>query len=423
MNNITEITRRDIFDLFNNGYVEYDIIGNKQNIIIYHYYGRLTEIEFLKKIHPLNKNSRFENAGCEILQDAINRDSGWIFKDERFELLNGNDSILLDFLCVVFHPENRYEEGYCKEYLERINNFIRKDGYELYESGKISGRSIFSWRKITPEEVASGRFLPFSIRNKKAIDEKNIKLPSISKKVRAEFLNLFNQYNKTQYRTDETNWNYSITDTEAVIEDISGYYAPKAFNIVGKYSETGDFEQFIMNNYPYCVFDAIELFAQNNYNNFANEVNLIFQNNGFVHRLLGGKIEITQTKIQTNEVINEIGLKELIEQATLLYNNGNVSDKQYAVEKLWDAFERLKTYYSTLSKKESTEKLISEMSNGNDSYKSLFDEEFKKLTTIGNQFRIRHHETDKIDITDNSYYDYFYQRCFALVNLSLKYLK
>jgi hypothetical protein len=180
-----------------------------------------------------------------------------------------------------------------------------------------------------------------------------------------------------------------------------------------------------MNNQPYCVFDAIELFTQyNNHNNeFADEANLIFQNNSFIYRLLGGKIEIAQIKIQTEETVKELGLKGLIEQATLLYNNGNVSDKQFAVEKLWDAFERLKTYYSTLGKKESAEKLISEISNGNDSYKNLFEEEFKKLTTVGNQFRIRHHETDKIDITDNNYYDYFFKRCFALVDLTLKYLK
>jgi len=432
MNNITEITRRDIFDLFQNGYVEYNWLTNNEKCF-YPYQGQLTEIEFLKKIYPLDKmpsnDSKFENAENDIWQHTINNDrdwdSDWIFKDDRFELLKGNDIILLNFLCAVFHPENRNEKGYWKEYLEKINNLIRTDGYELYESEKISRRSIFSWRKITPEESVSGKFLPFSIRNKKAIEDKTIKIPTIPKKVRAEFFNLFNRYNENQNRTTDTNWNYSISYIEAFIkEDIFEYYTPKAFDTAGKYSETSDFEQFILNNQPYCVFDAIELFARyNNHNNFADEVNLIFQNNGFIYRLLGGKIEIAQIKIQTEEAVKEVGLKELIEQATLRYNSGNVSDKQIAVEKLWDAFERLKTYYSTLDKKKSAEKLVSEISNGNDSYKSLFEEEFEKLTKIGNRFRIRHHETDRIDITDNNYYDYFYQRCFALVNLSLKHLK
>jgi len=138
--------------------------------------------------------------------------------------------------------------------------------------------------------------------------------------------------------------------------------------------------------------------------------------------LLGGKFEFRQLHLQTKEIIKEEGLKDLINHATTLYSSSNVSDKQIAVEKLWDAFERLKTYHSDLDKKESAEKIVRAISNKNDACKELFDDEFKKLTSIGNQFRIRHHEIGKIGITDNNYYDYFFQRCFALINLALKYL-
>jgi hypothetical protein len=302
---------------------------------------------------------------------------------------------------------------------------IKVDGYELYESGKISGRTVYSWRKITPEESASRRFIPFSIRNKKALETKTIILPKIPKKVREELLDIFRRYNEIQNRADETNGYYSVSTIDALIgEDIREYYIPKAFDSQKKYSETGNLEQFIMNNYPHCVFDAIELFEQyNRDNNFADEVNILLQNGSFAYKLLGGKIEIAQINLHIKEVIRETGLKELIEQATLLYNSGNISDKQFAVEKIWDAFERLKTYYSTLDKKKSVERLIGEISNENDKYKELFNEEFRKLTDIGNHFRIRHHETDKVDIIDNNYYNYFFQRCFALVDLALRYLK
>ncbi len=47
------------------------------------------------------------------------------------------------------------------------------------------------------------------------------------------------------------------------------------------------------------------------------------------------------------------------------------------------------------------------MANGNDDFADLFNNEFKVLTDIGNKYRIRHHETDRIDITDVRYYDYF----------------
>lgn len=61
-----------------------------------------------------------------------------------------------------------------------------------------------------------------------------------------------------------------------------------------------------------------------------------------------------------------------------------------------------------LDKKKSSEKLISLISNGNEDFKDLFNTEYKTLTDIGNKFRIRHHETDKIDIDDDRYYDYLY---------------
>lgn len=88
--------------------------------------------------------------------------------------------------------------------------------------------------------------------------------------------------------------------------------------------------------------------------------------------------------------INEIGIEELIRAAEDLYRKGKYS---YAVEKIWDAFERIKTYYyPELDKKKSANKIIDELSNGNDSIKSMFQAEFKYLTDIGNSYRIRHHE-------------------------------
>jgi len=45
------------------------------------------------------------------------------------------------------------------------------------------------------------------------------------------------------------------------------------------------------------------------------------------------------------------------------------------------------------------------------------------LTSIGNKYRIRHHETDKIDITDVRYYDYLFNRCLSLIALAIKYLQ
>ena len=98
-------------------------------------------------------------------------------------------------------------------------------------------------------------------------------------------------------------------------------------------------------------------------------------------------------------------------------------DIRDSVEKLWDAYERMKTYYTNLNKSQSAKKIVEEMANGEQAYVDLFDNEFKTLTDIGNSFRIRHHETNKIEITDISHYDYFFNRCLSLMALAIKHLK
>ena len=52
----------------------------------------------------------------------------------------------------------------------------------------------------------------------------------------------------------------------------------------------------------------------------------------------------------------------------------------------------------------------------------LFEKEFHELTLIGNNFRIRHHETGKIDIRDKRHYEYFYKRSLALISTAIQYL-
>ena len=83
---------------------------------------------------------------------------------------------------------------------------------------------------------------------------------------------------------------------------------------------------------------------------------------------------------------------------------------------------KLKSYDHTLVEK-SAEKIVNDMAAGQAPYVTLFDTEFRALTKIGNDFRIRHHETDKVEITDVRYYDYFFNRCLSLIALAIQYLQ
>lgn len=76
-----------------------------------------------------------------------------------------------------------------------------------------------------------------------------------------------------------------------------------------------------------------------------------------------------------------------------------------------------------LNKSQSVNRIIDDMSGSDADFKTLYETEFKTLTTIGNNFRIRHHETTKIEITDDRQYDYFYKRCLALLSIAILYLR
>lgn len=167
------------------------------------------------------------------------------------------------------------------------------------------------------------------------------------------------------------------------------------------------------------------------FDDYRNEINEVFQESGALFELTEGKyieriVEHTPLtpiiELQVQQ-ITEDGTRELMEDAIALYKTPNPAARQDSVEKIWDALERLKTYYTNLDKRGSVSKVVNDMSNGNSDFISIFDTEFKALTAIGNSFRIRHHETNKIDITDNRHYDYFFNRCLSLIALSIQYLK
>lgn len=167
------------------------------------------------------------------------------------------------------------------------------------------------------------------------------------------------------------------------------------------------------------------------FDEFRQGLNEVFQMTGLSYKMTENKqIErITELDSVVDEALEEItkvkepGLRELVEESVAFYKSPLPANHKVATEKIWDALERIKTIYMEegLDKKKSSEKLISLISNGNEDFKDLFNTEYKTLTDIGNKFRIRHHETDKIDIDDDRYYDYLYNRCLSLVVMSLRF--
>ena len=240
--------------------------------------------------------------------------------------------------------------------------------------------------------------------------------------MRRQLFQLLLKNNENLYFTDETGWNYTQTINEVTFDSIKQFYTPKAFRD-GEYVETEDLEEFIMHTSPKSVLDFIEFFSQQCSNEtFQEKINVLFKLNDVNTTIINNEFSISGSNIgkAPKDLIKERGIQELLSDAHQFYLEGNFS---VATEKLWDAFERLKTFYSpTLDKKQSVEKIIIQMSSGEQNIQTVFEDEFKKLTKLGNMFRIRHHEIGKIDIIDDRHFEYLYNRCSTLMATAIKVL-
>lgn len=133
---ISPLTRRDIFDA---------IEAEKVN-----WSGRLEEPEFLARLYDLSSlpstDNRLKDAAGDIWQHRINNfdwDDDWIFRDSRFNLLNGDDEMLLRFLCETIHPEVRPAVTEAERLCQLYNEFLKNDGFQLVEKTRMSGKPVF----------------------------------------------------------------------------------------------------------------------------------------------------------------------------------------------------------------------------------------------------------------------------------------
>lgn len=423
--NITEVTRKDIFTLFSEGYYDTSMsifsndCGEK---IFYPYYGELSEIDFLSNLYDLEQlpstDNRFRNAKDDIHQHTVNNDDwnfGWVFYDSRFNLKECDDVILLNFLCMVFHPAIRVENGYWKCFLDRIQTLLKPDGYELYVAEYISGRDVYRWRELTECEIANDKFVPFSIRYQRC----SIQIPSISRNKRKALAGLMHRLEEKHYMTDYNGWQYDKYSRDVVMDSIKEFYTPRAFNDKDEYVEENDFDKFIIQTSPKSVFDVIELFSHFNVPSFENEVNNILIDIGY--KLIDGKMMPAQNQIKV-EIPKEQSLRDLVLEADKYFKKQDEESKQRALEKVWDAFERMRTYYSS-DKKKSASQIINLISNGDTELYNKLNAEFLELGNIGNNYQIRHFETNKKPITDIRIKEYLYTRCLAIINMVIRFVE
>ena len=95
-------------------------------------------------------------------------------------------------------------------------------------------------------------------------------------------------------------------------------------------------------------------------------------------------------------------------------------DRQVALEKLWDAFERLKTLEPGADKRRRADALLDRVAAPGTKFREVLGEEARALTGIGNRFRIRHSEVWTESVSSPAQMDYLFGRMFAFVRIVLK---
>lgn len=149
MNKLTSITRRDIFDILEIG------VGEEESESKYSYFSmREEEVDFLGRLFDLDSlpstDGRFKNARGDIWQHTVNNydwEGMWVKEDSRF-LRGCSDETLLNFLAELFHPVVRNDKLPWQKLLEVLNDLLKADGFELIETKRISGRSVFGWHQL-----------------------------------------------------------------------------------------------------------------------------------------------------------------------------------------------------------------------------------------------------------------------------------
>ncbi|MEJ7138512.1 abortive infection family protein [Amphibiibacter pelophylacis] len=138
---VTELTRRDIIDS----------LASETN----NWSGRLEEPEFLGRLFDLQNlpstDTRYKDAAGDIWQHRVNNndwEDDWVFLDNRFNLLRGDDDAFLRFLCEMQHPVVRPDATEAERLRQMFNQFLSSDGFELAERTRISGRPVYAGRFV-----------------------------------------------------------------------------------------------------------------------------------------------------------------------------------------------------------------------------------------------------------------------------------
>jgi hypothetical protein len=111
-------------------------------------------------------------------------------------------------------------------------------------------------------------------------------------------------------------------------------------------------------------------------------------------------------------------LDRLLVTAATKFGDKDAAVRLESLEKLWDAWERLKSLLPG-DKSQSVKELL-DQAIAEPNLRAQIEEEARALTAIGKIFMIRHTETNRTKIDRAEHVDYLFHRMFALVFMILR---
>jgi len=184
-------------------------------------------------------------------------------------------------------------------------------------------------------------------------------------------------------------------------------------------------EPIRLSYHPYYSHHHLDFDRESGRSTFRAQINNILGRNGLVYDLQenGSIIRLAPEGLR-EELMRTVfasGDKELdmiLESARHKFLSPELDVRKEALEKLWDAWERLKTLLDP-DKRRGIQQLLNQAAD-EPNFRELLESEARSLTDVGNNFMIRHSERDKIPLANSEQVDYFFHRMFSLIRLLLR---
>lgn len=202
-------------------------------------------------------------------------------------------------------------------------------------------------------------------------------------------------------------------DTLLVLDFIEFVHASVAKPISGKYHD--------FFSHHHLTFDQ-----EAGQEDFRATVNRIFARNGVAFEMLpNGRIERVLPPVLGEELKRTLfntgdrTLDNMLDECRAKFSDRNPLVRREALERLWDAWERLKSLADPSDKKRSV-KIILDAVTSVPSLRERLEIEATELNSIGNSHLIRHSEISQVPVIDVDQVDYLFHRLFAMIQLVLR---